>query len=43
MYLEMTMGQSHFAQLKEVYQLDYDFYSFDGGHNIEESVLKKLI
>ena len=27
----------------ENYQLDYDFYSFNGGHNIEESVLKKLI
>ena len=25
------------------YGLDYDFYLFDGGHNIEESILKKLI
>ena len=25
------------------YGLDYDFYLFDGGHNIESSILKKLI
>ena len=25
------------------YGLDYDFYLFDGGHNIESSTLKKLI